>query len=155
MFNIFNQSYLFCLICTTCRSPEGKRGLDEVWNEEDDEVSAKEGRKRKLKEERVTGLQSGFDRLNLAGYREAVLGEFDRAEELGRQEGFRQGFVANPEANPTLALACMEGQLMALSNRSSQGGVQTQVSCCYFVLSNIFLLFSSIPPLFYTLTFSL
>ncbi|XP_050687663.1 queuine tRNA-ribosyltransferase catalytic subunit 1-like isoform X3 [Eriocheir sinensis] len=103
----------------TCRNPEDKGGLlDEVWDEE--------SKREELREERVTGLQSGFDRLNLAGYREAVLGEFDHSEELGRQEGFRQGFVANPEANPTLALACMEGQLIALSHRPGQGGAQSQ-----------------------------
>lgn len=83
-----------------------------------------------MKLEQVSGLQSGFDRLNLAGYREAVLGEFDHSEELGRQEGFRLGLVADPEVNPTLALAHMEGQLMALSHRSGQGGAQVQVSCC-------------------------
>lgn len=117
------SQHLFCLFCTTCRNPEDKGGLlDEVWDEE--------SKREELREERVTGLQSGFDRLNLAGYREAVLGEFDHSEELGRQEGFRQGFVANPEANPTLALACMEGQLIALSHRPGQGGAQSQVSCC-------------------------
>lgn len=137
--------HLFSVFCTTYRNPEGKGGLlEEVWDEED--------KSKEFREERVTGLQSGFDRLNMAGYREAILGEFDNSEELGRQGGFQQGFVANPEANPTFALACMEGQLMALSHRSGLGGTQTEVSCCLnFVSSNIFFcyqfpfLFNQIP----------
>lgn len=101
-----------------------KDTLDEAWDECDEE----RGGGRPPRVEKVTGLQSGFDRLNLAGYREAVLGDFDQSEELGRHDGFQCGFVADPEVNPSLALAHMEGQLLALSHTTNQREREAQAS---------------------------
>ncbi|KAG0716974.1 Queuine tRNA-ribosyltransferase catalytic subunit 1 [Chionoecetes opilio] len=111
---------------------EGKKGArDEAWEEEEERRGGGGGRVERSgggggKVERVSGLQSGFEGLNEAGYREAVLGDFEAAEEAGRHAGFLTGFVGAPDVNPSLALARLEGLLLALPCTTDQAEGQTQ-----------------------------
>ncbi|XP_045138151.1 queuine tRNA-ribosyltransferase catalytic subunit 1-like isoform X1 [Portunus trituberculatus] len=110
---------------------------DEVWNDEDDEPMDERRQGMATRVEGVTGLQSGFEHLNLTGYREAILGDFEQSEELGRCNGFQSGFVADPKINPSLALARMEGQLMALSHKTSQREEEAQAAEMEQVLKQV------------------
>lgn len=135
--NCWSGLVIFCFH-TICRdNPKGETGTsDDIWNDDDDESVEARRQGMATRGERVTGLQSGFEHLNVTGYREAVLGDFDQSEELGRLNGFQSGFIADPEVNPSLALARMEGLLMALSHKTSQREEETQV--CTFIDFHIY-----------------
>lgn len=119
-------------------NPKGETGTsDDIWNDDDDESVEERRQGMATRGESVTGLQSGFEHLNVTGYREAVLGDFDQSEELGRRNGFQSGFIADPEVNPSLALARMEGLLMALSHKTSQREEEAQAAEVEKVLKQV------------------
>lgn len=64
-------------------------------------------------DEKLWNLRSGFDKLYLTGYRNAILGDFEEEEAAGRIEGFETAFQSQSKVNPTIYLSRLDGLLMA------------------------------------------
>lgn len=64
-------------------------------------------------DEKLCDLQSGFNKLYLTGYRNAVLRDFQEAETKGRLKGFQSAFQPQPDVNPAVMLSRLDGLLIA------------------------------------------
>lgn len=58
-------------------------------------------------------FRSGFEKLSLTGYRNAVLEDYEEAEAAGRLRGFKCAFTSKPNLNPTFLLSRLDGIIMA------------------------------------------
>ncbi|XP_071517159.1 queuine tRNA-ribosyltransferase catalytic subunit 1 isoform X2 [Panulirus ornatus] len=67
--------------------------------------------------ENLWDLQSGFKKLYLTGYRNAVLRDFEEEEAAGRVKGFRSAFRSQADVNPTVTLARLDGLLIAFLSK--------------------------------------
>lgn len=87
-------------VFTNCsESCLGKKS--DIWGHQDDDVG-----------ETGWDFRSDFVKLHQAGYREAVLEDYQEEEAAGRLKGFQCAFKSQPDLNSTFLLSRLDGIIM-------------------------------------------